>query len=109
MILPKAPLDWLQIGKGVRQAYILSPFLFDLYVEYIMSKASLDEAQARIKIARTNIITSDMQKTSLLQVSKTICNYSYIFPTFHEVPLEDSSSKRGIRFIYLFTLTMQRH
>ena len=44
-----------QIGKGVCQACILSPCLFNLYAEYIMRNAGLDEAQARIKIARRNI------------------------------------------------------
>ena len=43
------------IGKGVRQGSILSPCLFNLYAEYIMQNARLDEAQARIKIARRNI------------------------------------------------------
>ena len=47
--------DWFQIGKGVRQGYILSPCLFNLYAEYIMRNAGLDEAQAGIKIARRNI------------------------------------------------------
>ena len=46
--------DWFQIGKGVRQACILSPYLFNLYVEYIMWNARLDEAQAGIKIAGRN-------------------------------------------------------
>ena len=45
--------DWFQIGKGVHQ--VLSPCLFNLYVEYIMQNARLDEAQAGIKIARRNI------------------------------------------------------
>ena len=44
-----------QIGKGVRQGCILSPCLFKLYAEYIIQNAGLDESQARIKIARTNI------------------------------------------------------
>ena len=43
--------DWFQIGKGVRQGRILSPCLFNLYAEYIMRHARLDEAQAGIKIA----------------------------------------------------------
>ena len=47
--------DWFQIGKGVRQGCILSPCLFNLYAEYIMRNAALDEAQAGIKIARRNI------------------------------------------------------
>ena len=47
--------DWLQIRKGVHQGCILSPSLFNLYAEYIMRNAGLDEAQARIKIARKNI------------------------------------------------------
>ena len=47
--------DWFQIRKGVRQGCILSPCLFNLYAEYIMRNAGLDEAQAGIKIARRNI------------------------------------------------------
>ena len=43
-------IDWFQIGKGVCQGYILSPCLFNLYAEYIMRNAGLEEAQARIKI-----------------------------------------------------------
>ena len=47
-------MDWFQIGKGVCQSCILSLCLFNLYVEYIMRNAGLDEAQAGIKIARRN-------------------------------------------------------
>ena len=47
--------DWFQIGKGVHQACILSPCLFNLYAEYIMRNSGLEEAQAGIKIARRNI------------------------------------------------------
>ena len=47
--------DWFQIGKGVHQGCILSPCIFNLYAEYIMQNAGLDEAQAGIKIARRNI------------------------------------------------------
>ena len=48
-------IDCFQIGKGVRQGCILSPCLFNLYAEYIMRNAGLDEAQAGIKLARRNI------------------------------------------------------
>ena len=47
--------DWFQIGKGVRQVCMLSSYLFNLYAEYIMQNAWLDEAQAGIKIARKSI------------------------------------------------------
>ena len=47
--------DWFQIGKGVHQGYVLSPCLFNLYAEYIMRNAGLNETQAGIKIARRNI------------------------------------------------------
>ena len=65
--------DWFQIGKGVRQGYILSPFLFNLYAEYFMQNAGLDEVQAGVKIAGRKSITSDMQMTPPLwqKVKKT--------------------------------------
>ena len=47
--------DWFQIGKGVRQGCILSPCSFNFYAEHIMRNTGLEEAQARIKIARRNI------------------------------------------------------
>ena len=47
--------DWFQIGKGVRQGWILSLCLFSLYAAYIMRNAGLEEAQAGIKIAERNI------------------------------------------------------
>ena len=56
-------IDWFQIGKGVRQGCILSPCLLNLYAEYIMRNAGLEEAQAAIKIAGRNINNSDMQMT----------------------------------------------
>ena len=48
-------MDWVQIGRGVCQGYILSPCLFNLYADYIIWNACLDEAQAGIKIAGRNI------------------------------------------------------
>ena len=48
-------MDWFQIGKGVCQGCVLSPYLFNLYAEYIMWNAGLEEAQAGIKIAGRNI------------------------------------------------------
>ena len=65
--------DWFQIGKGVCQGCILSPCLFNLYAEYIMRNAGLDEAQAGIKIARRN--TSNLRyadDTSLMKESKEL-------------------------------------
>ena len=55
--------DWFQIGKGVCQGCILSSCLFNLYAEYIMRNAGLDEVQAGIKIFGEISITSDMQMT----------------------------------------------
>ena len=48
-------IDWFQIGKGIHQGCILSPCLFNLYAEYIMRNAGLEEAQAGIKVARRNL------------------------------------------------------
>ena len=58
--------DWFQIGKGVRQGCILSPCFFNLYAEYIMQNARLDEAQAETKTGEISI-TSDMQMTPPLR------------------------------------------
>ena len=61
--------DWFQIGKGVHHGCILSPCLFNLYAEYIMRNAGLDEAQAGIKIAGRNISISD---TTLMAESEEL-------------------------------------
>ena len=53
--------DWFQIGKGVCQGYTLSPCLFNLYAEYIMRNARLDEAQMESRLLGEISITSDMQ------------------------------------------------
>ena len=54
--------DWFQIRKGIRQGYILSPCLFNLYAEYIMQNATLNEAQASGLLGEISI-TSDTQMT----------------------------------------------
>ena len=54
-------MDWFKIGKGVHQGCILSPCLSNLYAEYIMPNARLDESQAGIKMSGEISITSDMQ------------------------------------------------
>ena len=56
-------MDWFQIEKGVGQGFILLSCLFNLYAEYIMKNAGLDEPQAGIKIAGEISITSDTQMT----------------------------------------------
>ena len=55
--------DWFQIGKGVRQGCILSPCLFNLYAEYIMRNAGLEETQAESRLLGEISITSGMQMT----------------------------------------------
>ena len=61
-------LNWLKTGKGVCQGYILSPCLFNLYAEYIMRNAGLDEAQAGIMIAGRNINNLRYSDTTTLMV-----------------------------------------
>ena len=58
--------DWFQTRKGAHQGCILSPSLFNLYAEYIMRNARLDEVQAGIKVDGRISITSDMQMTAHL-------------------------------------------
>ena len=67
--------DWFQIGKGVHQSCILSPYLFNLYAEYIMRNAGLDEAQAGIKIAGKNISNlRDADDTTLAESEEELKN-----------------------------------
>ena len=67
--------DWFQIGKGVHQGCILSSCLFNLYAEYIIRNAGLEEAQAGIKMLGEIAVTSDMQMTPpLWQEVKKNCN-----------------------------------
>ena len=54
-------MDWFQIGKGICQGYILSPCLFNLYAEYIMRNAGLDEARVESRLPGDISITSDME------------------------------------------------
>ena len=63
-------MDWFHIGKGIRQGYILLPCLFNLYAEYILRNAGLDEAQAGIKIAGRNINLRYADDTTLLAKSE---------------------------------------
>ena len=63
-------MDWLHIGKGIHQGYILLPCLFNLYAEYILRNAGLDEAQAGIKIAGRNINLRYTDDTTLMAVGE---------------------------------------
>ena len=64
-------MDWFQITKGVGQSCILSPCLFNIYAEYIMWNAGMEEAQTGIKIVGRHINNLDMQMTpSLWQTAK---------------------------------------
>ena len=63
--------DWFKIEKGVRQGCLLSPCLFNLYAEYIMRNAGLDEAQAGIKTARRNLNSLRYADDTTLIVSTT--------------------------------------
>ena len=64
--------DWFQIRKGVHQGCILSPCLFNLYAEYLIRNARLDEAQAGIKIARRNINLKYADDTTLMAESEEL-------------------------------------
>ena len=64
-------IDWFQIGKGVQQSFLLSPCLFNLYAEYTLQDAGLNEAQAGIKIAgRTINNLRYVDDTTLMQKAK---------------------------------------
>ena len=84
--------DWFQIGKGVRQACILSPCLFYLYAEYIMRNSGLDEVEARVKIARININNLRYaDDTTLMTESEEELNSLLM-------KLKEESEKVGLKF-----------
>ena len=112
--------DWFQIGKGVCQGSILSPCLFNLYAEYIMRNAGLEESQAGIKIARRNInnlryaddttlmAESEELKSLLMKEhlsDKEICRNSYSFSRYYLVGTE--SLHRVRLFAMLWTIARQ--
>ena len=84
-------MDWFQIGKGVRQGCILLPRLFNLYSEYNMWNAGLDEAQAGIKIARRNINNLRYaDNTTLMAESKEKLKS-------HLMKVKEGSEKTGLK------------
>ena len=92
--------DWFQTGKGVRQGCILSPCLFNLYAEYIMRNARLEEAQAGIKTARRNIYNLRYaDDTTLMAESKEKLNSLLI-------KVKEESEKVGLKINIQKTKTM---
>ena len=81
--------DWFQIGKGVHQGCILPPCLFNLYAEYIMRNAGLEEAQAGIKIAGRNINLRYADDTTLMAESEE---------ELKSLLMKEESEKVGLKF-----------
>ena len=84
--------DWFQIRKGVHQGYILLPWLYNLYAEYIVQNAGLDEAQARIKTARRNISNLRYADDSTLMVESEEELKSLL------MKVKEESEKVGLKF-----------
>ena len=76
--------NWFQIRKGVRQGYILSPCLFNLYAEYIMRNTGLEETQAGIKIAEPVKIFDSVCQTNCGKLLK-LCKYQTTLPASREI------------------------
>ena len=84
--------DWVQLGKGVHQGCILSPCLFNLYAEYIMKNAGLEETQARIKIARININNLRYADDTTLMAESEEKLKSFL------MKVKEESEKAGLKF-----------
>ena len=91
--------DWFQIGKGVRQGCMfMSPCLFNLYAEYIMRNAGLDEAQAGIKIARRNINNLRYaDDTTLMAESKEEPDKEFSSSKSLLIKVKEESEKAGLK------------
>ena len=87
---------WFQIGKAVQQGCILSPCLFNLYVEYIMKNVRLDEAQAGIKIARRNINNLRYANDTTLMQKKCTLSEEELKSLFMKA--KDESEWAGLKF-----------
>ena len=85
-------IDCFQIGKGVRQGCILSPCLFNFYAEHIMQNASLDEAQAGIKIARRNINNLRYADDTTLNISESKEELKHLL-----MKVKEESEKSGLK------------
>ena len=92
--------DWFQIGKGVCQGCILSPCLFNFYAEYIMRNAGVEEAQARIKIARRNINNLRYADDSTLMAESEEELKSLL------MKVKEASGKVGLKFSFQKTKIM---
>ena len=84
-------MDWFQIGKGVHQGCILLPHLFNLYAEYIVQNAWLDEAQIGIKFARRNINNLSYADDSILMVESEEEQKSLL------MKMKEESEKAGLK------------
>ena len=87
-------MNWFQIGKGVHQACILSPCLFNLYAEYIMQNAGLDKAQAGIKITGRNInnLKYADDTTLMAQIEEELKSFL--------LKVKDESEKSGLKLSF---------
>ena len=85
-------MNWFQIGKGVRQGGIPSPCLFNLYAEYIIRSARLDEAQDGIKIARRNINSLRYADDTTLMAESKEGLKSFL------MKVKEESEKAGLKF-----------
>ena len=89
--------DWFQTGKGVHKGYILSPCLFNLYAEYIMRNAGLDEAQTGIKIAGRNINNLRYADDTTLMAESEEELKSFL------MNVKEESAKVGLKLTLMFT------
>ena len=94
-------MDWFQIGKGVHQGCILSPCLFNLYGEYIMRNARLDEKQTRIKIARKNI--NNLRYADDITLMTESSSFWKLFINLLFIKVKEESEKVGLKLNILKT------